>query len=435
MNAPPAPSTDAYTDRIWCTEWDLAGSGDLPVPDRWRGRPARILVRHTTRVLDFVEIDCAGASVGAAELTDGLSPAGRQRWTAAVEAADTAGSDGPDGPDTDPSTRPMVSVVVCTRNRADELRECLLTLRRLTWSPLEVVVVDNAPDDDSTRRCFRRTVGDDLRFRYVVEPRPGLSRARNRGLAAAVGDIVAYTDDDVRVDPDWATALVGPFRRSEVGAVTGLVCTATLASPAERYFDAKVSWATSCAPAEYHLDTPGMAPLYPYASGLFGTGAAMAFRPEILRRLGGFDEALGAGTRTAGGEDLDIFVQVLLAGHTLVYEPSAVAWHRHRADIDGLRRQMYGYGSGLTAYLTKHLLHRRSRRTLVTRLPRGLVHMAGIARGSQRVATGTELPTRALLLRELAGMAMGPVLYLASRRRAAGPSPAVTEPEPAEVTS
>jgi GT2 family glycosyltransferase len=416
-------STVSSAKRTWCTEWELASGGDLTVAPAGLGAAVRVLVRRHGETIDFVEIDDAGASIATATLLDGLTAAGRRRLDR-HEQADRAG----ECPSTRRAFTSSVTLVVCTRNRAAELPECLQALGRLDYPALEIVIVDNAPSDDSTLRCFRETVGDDVRFRYVREPVPGLSRARNCGLAAATGEIIAYTDDDVRVDPEWIRALATPFERDEVACVTGLVCTASLDTPAEHYFDAKVSWSANCAPAEYHLDSPVADPLYPYASGLFGTGAAMAFRTQTLRELGGFDEALGAGTRTAGGEDLDIFVQVLLAGQTLVYAPSAVAWHRHRADVEGLRRQMFGYGSGLTAYLTKHLLHRRSRRTLLTRIPRGLKHMTGIARGAQRAAPPQELPARALLLREMAGMAMGPALYLAARRRtASGPTASASE--------
>lgn len=414
--------------RTWCTEWDVASDADLMVAPAERGVAVRVLIRRHGQTIDFVEFADAGAVITVAALLDGLSPAGRQRLDRHAQADRDGSCPGAHG-----SFAPTVSLIVCTRNRADELADCLRALRRLDYPTLEMVIVDNAPSDESTLRCFRETVGDDVRFRYVREPVPGLSRARNCGLSAATGEIVAYTDDDVRVDPEWVRALAAPFERPSVACVTGLVCTASLETPAEHYFDAKVSWSANCEPAEYHMASPVADPLYPYASGLFGTGAAMAFRAQTLRELGGFDEALGAGTRTAGGEDLDIFVQVLLAGHTLVYAPSAVAWHRHRADVDGLRRQMFGYGSGLTAYLTKHLLHRRSRRTLLARIPRGLKHMTGIARGAQRAAPAQELPARALLVREMAGMAMGPALYLAARRRTAS-GPAVAAPESVEVS-
>ena len=420
------PVTTPSARRTWCTEWDAASGQDLVVGPDGRDAAVRVLVRRYGRTIDFVEFDRTDGTVTAAALLAGLSPAGRDRLSR-YELADPDGAVAAVAGFT-----PTVSLVVCTRNRAHELADCLRALAALDYPALEIVIVDNAPSDDSTLRCFRETVGDDVRFRYVREPVPGLSRARNCGLSAATGEVVAYTDDDVRVDPDWIRALAAPFERPAVACVTGLVCTASLDTPVEHYFDAKVSWSANCEPAEYDLGSPVADPLYPYASGLFGTGAAMAFRTGVLRELGGFDEALGAGTRTAGGEDLDIFVQVLLAGHTLVYAPSAVAWHRHRADVEGLRRQMFGYGSGLTAYLTKHLLHRRSRRTLLTRIPRGLKHMTGIARGAQRAAPPQELPARALLLREMAGMAMGPALYLAARRRTAS-GPAAAAPESVEV--
>ena len=93
--------------------------------------------------------------------------------------------------------------------------------------------------------------------------------------------------------------------------------------------------------------------LYPYSAGIFGTGANFAVDRDLLMGLGGFDETLGAGTPAGGGEDLDAFVRVLRAHRSLVYEPSAVVWHRHRADPGAQRRQLFSYGTGLTPFLTK----------------------------------------------------------------------------------
>jgi hypothetical protein len=142
-----------------------------------------------------------------------------------------------------------------------------------------------------------------------------------------------------------------------------------------------------------------------------------------------------------------------LAGHTLAYEPAAVVWHHHRSDLDGLRRQMFAYGTGLSAFLTKHLLDRTTRRAVLRRIPRGLRRAAGIAGrthrslGPETDSLGPEteplgpeteplgpeaeplgpeaeplgpgaapVPTTALLLRELAGLAVGPLLYARARR-------------------
>jgi hypothetical protein len=204
--------------------------------------------------------------------------------------------------------------------------------------------------------------------------------------------------------------------------VTSLVCTASLQTPAEHYFDARVSWAGSCEPQLYDRVAPDGDVLYPYSPGLFGTGAGMAFRTAVIRELGGFDEALGAGTRTAGGEDLDAFVRILQAGYVLAYEPSSMVWHHHRSDLDGLQRQMYSYGTGLTAFLTKHLLDRTTRSSLLRRVPRGVAKLASVPKTTRTAVGAVEVPSRSLLVREFAGMAAGPALYGIARKKIPAPA-------------
>jgi GT2 family glycosyltransferase len=436
MTAQAAPAAQT----VWCTEFELShelrGTIESPLP---AATEARVLVRFHGEPLEFVQLPVEDARVSVNALLARLSADARTRLDAHLRMDGVSESDSgslPTGPlecrhVVDTSVR--VSVVVCTRDRGPEIHECLMRLKTLKYDNLDIIIVDNAPSNDATYRAFVAEVGTDERFRYVLEPRPGLSCARNRGLAEATGEIIAYTDDDVRVDQGWVTALVGGFeRRPDIACVTSLVCTASLQTPAEHYFDGKVSWAASCEPRIYDLQTETDDPLYPYAPGLFGTGAGMAFKLDTLRELGGFDEALGAGTRTAGGEDLDIFVRVLLAGHALAYDPASLVWHHHRSDIEGLRRQMFGYGSGLTAYVTKHLLDRTSRRALISRIPRGVAHMTTIARSSQKTGSAAAaVPARSLLMRELAGMASGPFLYAAARRQVtstAGSSGSSTAP-------
>ncbi|MCK9893711.1 glycosyltransferase family 2 protein [Frankia sp. AgB32] len=313
-----------------------------------------------------------------------------------------------------------VTVVVCTRNRAAMLPACLAGLRALDHPDLEIVIVDNAPSDESTREVFDREVGDVARFRYVREDRPGLSWARNRGVAEASGEIIAFTDDDVRVDSGWVAGLLRGFRTgTHVGCVTGLVSTATLENLAEYYFDSRVTWASSCQPHLYDMDRHRLAhPLYPYSAGVFGAGANFAVRADMIREIGGFDEALGAGTATEGGEDLDAFVRVLLAGYQLAYEPSALVWHSHRSDLDALRRQMWGYGTGLTAYLVKHLGARRSRNEILAKLPVGFWKIWKIGDATRESYGREHTMPRGLLARERIGMIAGPVLYAQSRAAA-----------------
>src|SRR5215217_5077723 len=114
----------------------------------------------------------------------------------------------------------------------------------------------------------RQRSGVDARVRYVRELRPGLSCARNRGLGEALGELVAFTDDDVVVDPGWLDGVVRGFDRSQsVACVTGLVPSARLDTAEQRYFDRRVSWALGCTPRRYdrHPD-PQASPLHPYTA-------------------------------------------------------------------------------------------------------------------------------------------------------------------------
>jgi GT2 family glycosyltransferase len=309
-----------------------------------------------------------------------------------------------------------ITVVVCTRDRPAILGGCLEQLRGLTHGSFEVVVVDNAPANDQTRDCYSRTVGGDPAFRYVREARPGLSAARNRGLAEATTAWVAFTDDDVRVDPWWLDGIAaGIGRDPQAGCVTGLVPPAELDHPAQQYFDRRYSWAARMEPRVYDLtDRRDPSPLYPYSAGLFGTGANFAVDRELLLRLGGFDEALGAGSPARGGEDLDAFLRVLRAGRSLVYEPSAVVWHVHRADDAALRHQLFSYGVGLAAFLTKYVVDVGTAREILVRLPSGLRRTSQMW-GADKL--GGRAPAQ-LVAAELLGLAVGPLAYLRGRRGA-----------------
>ncbi|MGH9263982.1 MAG: glycosyltransferase family 2 protein, partial [Acidimicrobiales bacterium] len=308
-----------------------------------------------------------------------------------------------------------IAVVLCTRDRDEYLATSLKLLRLLEYGWFEVVVVDNAPSSTATRDCFMRMAGDDLRFRYVVEPVPGLSRARNRGMVATDARYVAFTDDDTRVDARWLDGLAAGFARApEVGCVTGLVTPAELDTAAQRYFDRRFSWASRVDPRMFSLDDrQGLSRLYPYSAGLFGTGANFAVDRRLFQGLGGFDVALGAGTPAGGGEDLDAFVRILRAGYALAYEPSAVVWHYHRRDNRALRRQLFRYGAGLTAFLAKYASDRQTTGDIVARLPPGVRQIVTLW---SPTTLGTR-PPAGMVLAEVAGMAAGPLAYAVGRQR------------------
>lgn len=312
---------------------------------------------------------------------------------------------------------PMVSVVVCTRDRPDSVVTALRELTALLYRSFEIVVVDNAPRTDATEKAVREAFGGDSRVRYVREPRPGLSRARNRGVAEASADIVAFTDDDVRVDRRWLDGIARGFQAApDVACVTGLIATARLENAAQLYFHLREAWGTECERRIFDLArNRDQSPLYPYSPGIFGAGANFAMSRTVLKELGGFDEALGAGTPSGGGEDLDLFMRVILAGHCLVYEPAAIVSHVHRTDLAELTRQMRAYGSGLTAALTAMMVKSpRARLEIPLRAARGMLRVFTL---NDRVKDNPTLPP-GLMRKELIGMLWGPWLYVKGRRGA-----------------
>ncbi len=394
---------------IWSGELDLAAP---TLPDHLEGADgqafdrARLLVRASGTPLGFVELD---APQGEVDLDRAVALAqSRFADQAARAGADLVWKS---------AAGPKVSIVLCTYNRALGARRTLASFRELRYEDLEIIVVDNAPSDDATLSVVNEFAAADPRVRYIREPRKGLSRARNRGLQEATGEFVAFTDDDVRVDPFWIHGLLRGFgRRADVACVTGLVASASLARPAEQFFDRRAGWASTCTQRLYTLARgPLDSPMHPYTAGVYGAGANFAAKLSVLRSLGGFDECLGAGSLTRGGEDLDIFVRMLLSGHALSYEPSALAWHDHRVDEASLSTQMYAYGLGLTAYVTKHILSRRSRRAMIGRAVGGSRHVLRLIQGSRRATADASIQND-LAGVELRGMLAGPIAYLRARR-------------------
>ena len=172
--------------------------------------------------------------------------------------------------------------------------------------------------------------------------------------------------------------------------------------------------------------------LYPFTAGQLGSGANMAFRTDVLKGFGGFDPALGAGTRARGGDDLAAFFKVIEAGYQLVYEPGAVVWHYHRRDEAGMRRQSLGYGIGLGAYLTKLVVDQPALLLkLVLAAPAGFAHLFGPSSPKNR-RIAADYP-RTFVWRERCGIIAGIPLYLLSRhaaRQAATVQPVVESAVP-----
>lgn len=318
---------------------------------------------------------------------------------------------------------PFVSVVVPTCGRGPLFESALDSLAALDYPHYEIVVVDNAPQLTDTARIVAGRAADDPRFRCIGEPQPGVANARNRGLAEARGGIVAFADDDVILDRGWLRSLVDGFTDDDVAGVTGQVLARELDTPAQiwleqyggygkgcqrRRFD-RTGFATLEAAGARRVDLPPRS-LYPYLPGTYGSGANMAFRTDILRRLGGFD------SRLRSGEDIDVLLRTVLAGHVLTYEPGAVAWHTHRRELPALRRTMFRYGVGLGAVITKCLAtDPTARRELLGRLPRGVAY--ALRPGSEKNGRKRKGYPAALTALELCGLALGPAYYAVAAAR------------------
>jgi len=297
------------------------------------------------------------------------------------------------------------SVVVCTRNRTRDLEKCLASLAPLADAGHEIIVVDSCPSDESTARL----VAGYACVRYIREPRPGAGIARNRGLLAARNDFVAYTDDDAQADPSWLASLLRNFEDPAVALVTGLTMPSELETPAQIWFEITHGFNRGFERAEFDYFTQ-----HPLGAGRVGASVNMAVRRNVLAEVGLFDEALGPGTPARCGEDHEFFYRILACGHRVVYEPSALVWHRHRRDWRSLRSALYGYGVGVFAWWTRALLVHRELSLLKVGPAYFLQHHVRNFVRSLLRSTGS--PPLDLAAAELWGALMGPYAYLKSRR-------------------
>jgi O-antigen biosynthesis protein len=301
----------------------------------------------------------------------------------------------------------IVTVAVCTRNRAAQLPACLEALDVLDYPRhlLDVIVVDNAPTDDSTRAAVERFPS----FRYVLEPRPGLDRARNRAVVESRGEIVAYTDDDVSVDPRWVRAIAHAFgEEPDAMCVTGLVVPDEVDTEPQILFERYGGFGRGFERDVFRVDVEGdQSPARIYGgTGRFGTGANMAFRRRFFDAGGLFDPGLDVGTPTNGGGDLDMFFRVLKSGGSLVYEPAAIVRHRHRRDLAALRTQITNNGIGFYSYLVRTAREYPDERRAIVRLGLWWLWWWNIRRLLRSFVRPAPIP-RSLMIAELAGSFVG----------------------------
>jgi hypothetical protein len=222
-----------------------------------------------------------------------------------------------------------LTVIVCTRDRAEMLASALESITHTVPGGVDVLVVDSASETAATREAAEAAgVG------YVRSEFPGLSIARNLGLRTSARPLAIFTDDDCRAVEGWIEPVLERFGDPLVGAVTGRMLDHTLVD-----------------------DGPARAPARRFTRTLDGLdaghGAVMAFRREPVLALGGFDDVLGAGRYLAGAEDLDMFCRMLDAGHAIVNDPACVVHHMNTRDGDSYTALHFGYGLGLGGLANK----------------------------------------------------------------------------------
>jgi GT2 family glycosyltransferase len=234
-----------------------------------------------------------------------------------------------------------LAVIVCTRDRGEQLAICLDAILAQNSPPGELIVVDNSGDGNAAAICRRFP-----RATYVREPRAGLSHARNAGVLAATRPLIAFTDDDVSPHATWTAEIMRAFTVSDAEAVTGLVLPIRLETPAQRYFQINMGgFGERFQPVlfnDHFFNITGASGAHVWR---IGAGANMAFRRSVFDRVGLFDPRLGAGA-SGCSEDSEVWYRILATGGSCFYEPRAVVFHDHRSDWAGLERQMRAYMRG-----------------------------------------------------------------------------------------
>jgi glycosyltransferase involved in cell wall biosynthesis len=306
-----------------------------------------------------------------------------------------------------------VSVILATRDRPDDLRECLHCLVTQTTSrPVEIIVVDNNPDSGVTVPVVAEFPGVLL----VNERRKGLSYARNKGFGVSSGEILITVDDDVTMPSDWLEKLLIPFSRSDVMAVTGNVLPLELETKTQHLFEEYGGLGRGFEKFEVGGDWFEAFRYRAVPTWSLGATANAAFRASILShpQIGMLDEALGVGMPSGCSEDTYLFYKILKAGCTILYQPEAYVWHKHRRDIKALLKMIYNYSKGHVAYHLTTLLRDGDFRALFRiffELPK-----AHVWRALQRLRGKSSYPLFLILL-EILGNLVGPWALWKSRRR------------------
>jgi len=235
-----------------------------------------------------------------------------------------------------------VSLIICTRDRCQQLARCLESVRRIAFDrPWELIIVDNGSTDETATvvREFIKTA--DVRPIYLFEPRLGKSKGLNTALETARGQILAFTDDDCYPAPDFLSQVWSAFDDPSVGYISGRIM---LHDPS----DHPITINESLTPVTY--------PARSFVCAGCVQGANMAFRRRVFFDIGGFDPLFGPGALFASNEETEAVGRASAMGWKGEYHPEVVVWHDYGPQAADAAALWKSYAIGRGAYHMKLLL-------------------------------------------------------------------------------
>jgi glycosyltransferase involved in cell wall biosynthesis len=235
---------------------------------------------------------------------------------------------------------PAVSAVICTRNRPDKIGRAVASVLASEYEPFDLTVIDQSTTD-ATARVLEGVAQGDTRLRYVRVDQAGLSKAYNTAIGHTTGEILAFTDDDCIVPPDWITRIVAAFESDDEGEL--LYGRVVPASDVEQHLTPLLE----IPQAERLSRSDGFR--------VFGMGANFAARRRLFSRIGGFDEILGGGAPLKSSQDYDLAYRAYRAGSVILLRPEVELAHDGRRDQQDWPSLLRSYGFGDGAFYFKHV--------------------------------------------------------------------------------
>jgi glycosyltransferase involved in cell wall biosynthesis len=244
-------------------------------------------------------------------------------------------------PDLDSSLH--VSAVICTRNRADKIRQAVDSVLANEYPAFDLTIIDQSTTDD-TRRAVDSLIGVDQRFTYIHSDVAGLSRAYNAAVAATSGSILAFTDDDCIAPANWIKTVNDAFAGDP---------------DADLLYGQVVAYLREADDPELtpalHFERPERIGRSASPFRVFGMGANFAARRRLFERAGPFDEVLGGGGALRSSQDFDLAFRAYRAGSIIALRPEVVIEHDGRREAVDWPSLLFAYGVGDGAFYSKHI--------------------------------------------------------------------------------